>query len=71
MTDLSANVIPLHQARQGDAIHSSAWATLRSLGATVARLPHCGTPMAEIRGECMRFRLPDYCAMCERNPANR
>jgi len=34
-------------------------------------IPDCGVSEHELRTECSRFRLPEYCTLCERNPANR
>ena len=75
MSDVPSNVVPfnasLPRAHQGAPVRApNVLAMLRGLGATMATIPDCGTPMAEIASECMRFSLPAYCGLCERNPAN-
>lgn len=71
MSDLSSNVVPLRAGSGTAADTSSATAALRAMGVTICPpLPDCSTPLAEIASECMRFALPAYCGLCERNPAN-
>jgi hypothetical protein len=72
MAAQSSNIIPLHPP--GSAARH--WANLRALagrvrGMSVEPMPDCGATLAEIRTDCAPMGLPGYCALCERNPANR